>query len=158
MRSEEIAAGFLRGVGLLLIVLGIVHTMATPHIRDLLGESSSEVYQRAVGPTLLNHVLMGILLLPLGYTTWLAAAAENRHATWARRVLMVNGIVLLTLPASVAVFMRRPEYYTAPLFLTGVILVTVISLLTIVAAWLVRRSGRYQRKRCNGEARQEHGE
>jgi hypothetical protein len=51
MRSEEIAAGFLRGVGLLLIVLGIVHTMATPHIRDLLGESSSEVYQRAVGPT-----------------------------------------------------------------------------------------------------------
>ncbi|HEV8048261.1 MAG TPA: hypothetical protein VGP35_11040 [Terriglobales bacterium] len=158
MRSEEIAAGFLRGVGLLLIVLGIVHTMATPHIRDLLGESSSEVYQRAVGPTLLNHVLMGILLLPLGYTTWLAAAAENRHATWARRVLMVNGIVLLTLPASVAVFMRRPEYYAAPLFLTGVILVTVISLLTIVAAWLVRRGGRYQRKRCNGEARQEHGE
>jgi hypothetical protein len=53
--------------------------------------------------------------------------------------LLVNGIVLLTLPASIAVFMRRPEYYTAPLFLTGVILVTVISLLTIVAACLVGR-------------------
>ncbi len=139
MRSEEIAAGFLRAVGVLLIVLGVVHTIATPHIRDLLGDSSSEVYQRAVGPTLLNHVLMGILLLPLGYTTWLAAAAQNRNAAWARRVLMVNGIVLLTLPASIAVFMRRPEYYTAPLFLTGVILVTVISLLTIVAAWLIGR-------------------
>ncbi|HXR17522.1 MAG TPA: hypothetical protein VN777_15115 [Terriglobales bacterium] len=139
MRSQEIAAGFLRAVGVLLIVLGIVHTIATPHIRDLLGESSSEVYQRAVGPTLLNHVLMGILLLPLGYTTWLAASVQNRHATWARRVLMVNGIVLLTLPACIALFMRRPEYYTAPLFLTGVILVTIISLLTIVAAWLLRR-------------------
>jgi hypothetical protein len=139
MRSEEIAAGFLRAVGVLLIVLGVVHTIATPHIRDLLGDSSSEVYQRAVGPTLLNHVLMGILLLPLGYTTWLAAAAQNRNAAWARRVLMVNGIVLLTLPAAIAVFMRRPEYYTAPLFLTGVILVTVISLLTIVAAWLIGR-------------------
>jgi hypothetical protein len=139
MRSEEIAAGFLRAVGVLLIVLGVVHTIATPHIRDLLGDRSSEVYQRAVGPTLLNHVLMGILLLPLGYTTWLAAAAQNRRAAWARRVLIVNGIVLLTLPASIAVFMRRPEYYTAPLFLTGVILVTVISLLTIVAACLVGR-------------------
>ncbi len=141
MRSEEIAAGFLRAVGVLLIVLGVVHTIATPHIRDLLGDSSSEVYQRAVGPTLLNHVLMGILLLPLGYTTWLAAAAQNRNAAWARRVLMVNGIVLLTLPASIAVFIRRPEYYTAPLFLTGVILVTVISLLTIVAAWMIKRGG-----------------
>jgi hypothetical protein len=139
MRSEEIAAGFLRAVGVLLIVLGVVHTIATPHIRDLLGDSSSEVYQRAVGPTLLNHVLMGILLLPLGYTTWLAAASQNRYAPWARRVLMVNGIVLLTLPASIAVFMRRPEYYTAPLFLTGVSLVAVISLLTVVAAWLVGR-------------------
>ena len=141
MRSQEIAAGFLRAIGVLLIVLGVVHTIATPHIRDLLGESSTEVYQRAVGPTLLNHVLMGILLLPLGYSTWVAAASQNRHAEWARRILMVNGIVLLTLPASIAVFMRRPEYYTAPLFLTGVALVTVISLLTIVAAWLVGRSG-----------------
>jgi uncharacterized membrane protein len=139
MRSQEIAAGFLRAIGVLLIVLGVVHTIATPHIRDLLGESSTEVYQRAVGPTLLNHVLMGILLLPLGYTTWVAAASQNRNAAWARRVLMVNGIVLLPLPTSIAVFMRRPEYYTAPLFLTGVILVTVISLLTVVAACLVGR-------------------
>jgi len=52
---------------------------------------------------------------------------------------MVNGIVLLTLPICLAIFMRRPEYYTAPLFLTGVILVTLISLLTIIAAWMIKR-------------------
>src|ERR1700733_676712 len=72
MRSQQTAAAFLRAVGLLLIVLGLVHLAATPHIPPLLGQSSSPVYQRAVGPTLLNHVLFGILLLPLGYTTWLA--------------------------------------------------------------------------------------
>jgi hypothetical protein len=38
-----------------------------------------------------------------------------------------------------AAFMRRPEYYTAPLFLTAVMLVAVISLLTLVAACLVGR-------------------
>jgi hypothetical protein len=130
---------FCAAVGLLLSVLGLVHLAATPFIPPLLGESSSAVYQQAVGPTLLNHVLFGIPLLPLGYTTWLAAAVENRKQTWARRVLLVNGIVLLTFPVALAVFMRRPEYYTAPLFLTAVVLVTVISLLTLVAACLVGR-------------------
>jgi hypothetical protein len=140
MRAPEIAAGFLRAVGLLLIVLGFVHLAATPFIPPLLGESSSEVYQRALGPTLLNHVLFGILLLPLGYTTWLAASAQNRNQTWARRVLVLNGVVSLSFPISLAIFMRRPEYYSAPLFLSAVILVGVISLLTLVAAWLVVRS------------------
>jgi len=135
MSRPKIAAGFLRVVGLLLIVLGLVHLAATPHIPQLLGQRSSAVYQRALGPMLLNHVLVGILLLPLGYTTWLAAAARNRSQTWARRVLVVNGIVLLTFPACIALFMRRPEFYTAPLFLAGVALVTLVSLLTVVAAW-----------------------
>jgi hypothetical protein len=139
MRAQEIAAGFLRAVGLLLIVLGLVHLAATPYIPPLLGESTTGVYQRAVGPTLLDHVLFGILLLPLGYTTWLAASEQNRNQTWARRVLIVNGVVLLTFPVSLAVFMRRPEYYGAPLFLTAVMLVAIISLLTVVAAWLVGR-------------------
>jgi hypothetical protein len=48
MRSQEIAAGFLRTVGVLLILLGFVHLAATPFIPPLLGESSTEVYQRAV--------------------------------------------------------------------------------------------------------------
>ncbi len=139
MSRQRIAAGFLRAVGLLLVVLGFVHLAATPHIPALLGARSSDVYQRALGPTLLNHVLVGILLLPLGYTTWLAAAVHNRNHTWARRVLVVNGIVLLTFPASIALFMRRSEYYTSPLFLTGVLLVTVISLLTVVAAGVLGR-------------------
>jgi len=54
-------------------------------------------------------------------------------------VLVVNGVVVLTFPVSLAIFMRRPEYYTAPLFLAAVTLVTVISLLTVIAAWLVAR-------------------
>jgi hypothetical protein len=141
MRSQEIAAGFLRAVGLLLVILGLVHLAATPYIPPLLGDSSSVVYQRAVGPTLLNHVLFGILLLPLGYTTWLAAAVQNRNQTWARRLLVVNGVALLTFPVSLALFMRRPEYYTAHLFLAAVILVGAISLMTLIAAWLVGRGG-----------------
>jgi hypothetical protein len=54
---------------------------------------------------------------------------------------VINGITLLTFPVSLALFMRRPEYYTAPLFLAAVILVAAISLMTLIAAWLVGRGG-----------------
>jgi hypothetical protein len=133
MDAQKIAAGFLRAVGLLLIILGLVHIVATPHLPHLLDGSPAAVYQRAVGPTLLNHVLVGILLLPLGYSTWLAAASRNRAESWATRIMVANTMVMLTLPVSIAVFMRRPEYYTAPLFLTGVGLVAIISLLMVAA-------------------------
>ncbi len=135
MNLQTIAAGFLRVVGLLLIVLGLVHWAATPYIPPLLGKALPMCTNEQWVP-LLDHGLFGILLLPLGYTTWLAG---NRNQMWARRVLRVNGVVVLTFPLSLAVFMRRPEYYTAPLFLTAVMLVAVISLLTLLAACLVGR-------------------
>lgn len=140
MNSRRLAEKFLRLTGLLLMLLGVVHLIATPHIPSLLNGSPRRVYQQAVGPTLLNHVLVGILLLPLGFTTWLAAAPEESARPWARRVLIMNGAVVFTLPISVIVFMRQPQYYTAPLFLTGVGLVALISLLMIAAGLLLTKS------------------
>ena len=136
MNAQRIAARFLRAVGILLIMLGLVHIAATPHIPALLSGSPPVVYERAMGPILLNHVLVGILLLPLGYTTWIAAASREGNAAWATRTLIANTTVMLALPVLIAVFMRRPEYYTSPLFLTGVGLVAIISLLMVVATWI----------------------
>jgi hypothetical protein len=137
------AARCLQVIGGLLIVLGLVHLAATPHIPELLRGSSLAVYEQAVGPTLLNHVLVGILLLPLGFSTWLAAVASEQGESWAPRIVIANAVVVFTLPLSIVVFMRRPEYYTAPLFLTGVLLAIVISLLMAVATVsLVRRQRR----------------
>ena len=137
VNPRKMAVAFLRAVGALLIILGAVHLIATPHIPLLLRGSPRAVYQQAVGPTLLNHVLVGILLVPLGYVTWLAAPAMETGEAWARRILVVNAFVVFALPVSVVVFMRRPEYYRAPLFLTGVGLVAVISLLMIVAIYVL---------------------
>ena len=89
---------------------------------------------------MLNHVLTGILLIPLGYTTWLAAEPGNASEGWARRILLVNSLAVLTLPVAIAIFMRNPAYYHAPLFITGVLLVAIISLLMAAAVWLIFRS------------------
>ncbi len=132
-----------QAVGGLLIALGLVHIAATPHIPDLLRGSPLDVYERAVGPILLNHVLAGILLIPLGLSTCLAAAASERGEAWALTVVIANTIAVFTLPLSLVVFMRRPEYYAAPLFLSGVVLSCLISLLMGVATVsLVRRRRR----------------
>ncbi len=142
MKTQKIAARLLRAVGLSLFALGLVHLIATPHMSHLLIGCPASLYRQAVGPTLLNHVLVGILLLPLGYTTWFAAAARERGEWWATRILMANTMAVFTLPLSLIIFMRRPEYYTAPLFLVGVSLVAILSLLMIVAMFvLVLRRG-----------------
>lgn len=133
MNKQGVAARFLRAVGVALVVLGLVHTAATPHIPSLLSGSPPAVYERAVGPTLLNHVLVGILLLPLGYTTWLAASRE-RNEGWARRTLIANTIVMLMLPVSIAVFMPPRVLRGAALSHRG--LVAIISLLMVVATWI----------------------
>ena len=84
---DRVITAFLGTMGGLLVAPGLVHLVAGPHLPTLPSERSSQVYRHAVGPTLLNHVLVGILLLPLGYTTWLAAGPALAREPWARRVL-----------------------------------------------------------------------
>jgi len=105
--SPSTSRRYLQAVGGLLIALGIVHLAATPHIPDLLRGSPLVVYERAVGPTLLNHVLVGILLVPLGFTTWLAAVASECGELWALQIVVTNTIVVFTLPLSIAALLRR---------------------------------------------------
>jgi hypothetical protein len=57
--SAHTSMRYLQTDGGLLIALGLVHLAATPHMPELLRGSPLVVYERAVGPTLLNHVLVG---------------------------------------------------------------------------------------------------
>ncbi len=139
MNIKRSAAIVLRVVGALLMLLGCVHLAATPHIPGLISGSPHSVYEFAVGPTLLNHVLVGVLLLPLGFTTWLAAGGGERGERWATPVLIANALVTLALPTSLVAFMRQAEYYTAPLFVFGVGIVAVISLLMLAATYTLLR-------------------
>jgi hypothetical protein len=60
----------LRGGGMALICLGLVHLLATRHIAVLIRRSTAAaVAEWLTPPMLLNHVLVGVLLIPLGYLT-----------------------------------------------------------------------------------------
>lgn len=97
---QKMAGQALRAVGLLIGIPGLVHIAATPHIPQLIAGSPPAVYAHAVGPTMLNHVLVGILLLPLGYSTWFAVGWCERDRIPATRILIANTAVMFTLPVS----------------------------------------------------------
>ncbi len=138
---DSMARRFLRSAGIVLALLGLAHLAAAPHIPALIrGLRGTPDYAWALGPTLLNHVLVGVLLLPLGLTTWIAAGADHIAQRWAQAVLIGNTLAVLALPVALAVFMRDGVYYTSPLFVTGVSLVAIASILMALAVgWLLTR-------------------
>jgi len=49
------------------MILGVVHLLATPHTANLIRRSTATaVAEWLTPPMLLNHVLVGVLLVPLG--------------------------------------------------------------------------------------------
>ncbi len=142
MTARRLARQSLRLAGGLLIALGLVHLIATPHIAHLLDAMPPAARAFALGPTLLNHVLVGVLLLPLGFSTWLAAAEAQVGETWAKRLLAANAATLLILPALIIALMRQPAYYRAPLFLIGVALVAAIAVIFAAGVWVAVASRR----------------
>ena len=103
MSRRRLASLFLRASGLLMMLLGLVHLAATPHIPALLDGLSPKARAFALGPTVLNHILVGILLLPLGFTAFVAGAERHMGEPWARRLLAAYALTLMTLPVAILV-------------------------------------------------------
>ena len=123
-----------------MVLLGVIHLIATPHIPPLIDAMrASRMYPIAKGAGLINHLMTGILLLPLGFTTWLAADPANVGRRWARFVLLANSLAMLTAPLVVVLSMREAAesgvdtFLTAPLFLAGVGLATALPVVMVGA-------------------------
>ena len=80
---------------------------------------------------LLNHVVVGILLLPLGVLTIYAAPHD---ASWAKIVTRVVALAVATLPATL-VWLMGTRYFTAVPFQAATAIVCVASLTLLAAAF-----------------------
>ena len=127
----------LRGSGLLLLLLGIVHLVATPHIATLIRHSTSQgAADTLIPPMLLNHVLVGLLLLPLGFLTFYAAP---HSAPWAQMIVRTTALTIATLPLTLLCLMGV-RYFDAPLFVVGFLLVVAASVTLLLAAFTKPRT------------------
>jgi hypothetical protein len=117
---------------LLLLLLGIVHLVATPHIATLIRHNASTgAADMLIPPMLLNHILVGLLLLPLGFLTFYAAPYSDR---WAQVIVRTTAVTVATLPLTLLALMGV-RYFNAPLFVVGFLLVVAASVTLLLAAF-----------------------
>src|SRR5438045_493565 len=100
--------------GILLLIVAGIHLVITPLLTDaILHRNLTTRAVRIVGPPfVLNHLVVGILLIPLGFVTILAAGGVRRGERWPGAVCLTIGLTILSLPVVLALVMRR-EYFRA---------------------------------------------
>jgi hypothetical protein len=137
LMQPSIRVRLLRGAGILLLALGIVHLVATPHIATLLRRSASPAAAGwLIPPMLLNHILVGVLLLPLGYLTVYAAPYAASGVSWAQVVVRTTALAVATLPIALITLMGTRYYFDAPLFVAGAALTVIVALTLLIGAFV----------------------
>jgi hypothetical protein len=133
--SSSTHGRLLRASGVLLALLGIVHLLATPHISSLIRHSTSaDKANLLIPPMLLNHVLVGVLLLPLGYLTLYAAPHSAAGVAWAQVVVRTTAVTVASLPVTLLALMGV-RYFDAPLFVLGAALVVAAAITLLFVAF-----------------------
>ena len=138
--TRTLGAKVTQATGVLLVLLGVIHLIAT---RFLIGWSSrqlsSDHAQLLIPAMRLNHVLVGILLLPLGVSTfWSGKALEQ---SWGLRPAGLNAAPRFCLPILLVTTMPL-ESLDAPLFRLAIFVVIsacFIQILALVGIWKFRQ-------------------
>ena len=124
--------------GLLLLAVGGIHLDMTGHLsRWMAGHMTPDQAELLLPPALLNHVIAGVLLLPLGAGTLIAARAIGPGAPWAWRLALVNSLGTLALPIVVLAVMDVSRYQSWP-FWTAVGLVFLIPCIMLGCVYALR--------------------
>ena len=88
---------------------------------------------------LLNHVVVGILLLPLGVLTYYAASPAVRGEKWASVVVRVSAVSIALLPVILYVLMGN-RYFGARPFVAATAIVSITSVVLFASAFWPRNS------------------
>ena len=126
----------LRASGILLMTLGIVHLIATPHIATLIRHAASPASAPwLIPPMLLNHIIVGVLLIALGYLTTYAAPHAADGASWAKVIVRTTALSIATLPIALFGLMGTRYYFDAPLFVLGAALTIIVAVTLLIVAF-----------------------
>ena len=119
----------------MVVLLGILHLAVTPIIARLIQENVTEaVAAWLTPPMLLNHVLVGILLVPLGVLIYFAAPSAIVGERWAVIVTRISTTTIAVLPVVLFLLMGS-RYFEAVPFVAATIIVCVAALLLLAAAY-----------------------
>ena len=123
MNKRLVSARILRIEGILLLLVAAIHLLVIPELRSVMArELESKDFKFGWSPFLLNHAVVGILLIPVGLSTLYCASGVRAGERWAWRVGMTNAITILSLPAVLGLVMER-HYFSALPFMIAAVLI-----------------------------------
>ncbi|HXX29221.1 MAG TPA: hypothetical protein VEJ89_00710 [Myxococcaceae bacterium] len=117
-----------RVLGVLVLAVAAIHLYATSLVRDHVLARIDEARLRAlVSPGyLLDHVLVGVLLVPIGFLMVWSSGALGHGRRWAYVVNLSFSLAFLTMPPLVLGLAAGPEL-GAPAFALAAALVSVVA-------------------------------
>ena len=132
MNRRSIVARILMIDGIVLLVVAVLYFFLTDLALKWLDERLSPLEKPDVAPIfLMNHIAVGILLIPLALTTFYCAWGVKKGQHWSRIVSTVNGISILSLPVILSWFMGA-QYYGSLLLLLATVLIAVVGITMLV--------------------------
>jgi hypothetical protein len=133
--SSSVRVLVLRVGGVLLLLLGGLHLAVTPLLAGAIEQATTaEAAGWLTPPMLLNHVVVGILLLPLGGLTFYAAPHAAAGARWAVVTTRATALTVATFPPVIFALMGR-KYFGARPFLVAVSIACIAAVVLVVAAF-----------------------
>lgn len=136
--------------GWLVLVVAAIHLAVIPLLTRVLRYNlPAEAFAFVYPPFMLNHVVSGILLAPIGLSTLYAAKGLRRGEHWAWVIGTIQAVALLLLPVAMMLVMER-RYFSSIPFLTAAVLITLVGLTMFVPLTLWRREFREGLGRLRG--------
>ena len=125
MNKRVLASRVVRVVGILLLVVAGIHLAVTPLLKETILDRvlTDEMMPIVTPPFLLNHVVVGLLLIPLGLLTLYSAAGIRDGARRAWIASWIIGASLISLPIALVLIMSGGPFDAIP-FRVAEILVT----------------------------------
>jgi len=149
MHRTRIVARTVSVTGVLLLIVAAIHLAVTPALKKAVLDRTLTPEQLSIvqPPFLLNHLVVGILLIPIGFITIYSAPAIRAGERWAWIINFANGLTILSLPIVLALVMPLRDFQALP-FLIAAGLITIVGI-TMTAALLWIRSDCHVRSRRN---------
>jgi hypothetical protein len=140
MNKTRVVARTVSVTGILLLIVAAIHLAITPLLKEAILDRLLTPQQLAIvlPPFLLNHLVVGILLIPIGFTTIYNAPAICEGKRWAWIVTFANGLTILSLPIVLALVMPAKHFQALP-FRIAAALITIVGITLTAALLWIRR-------------------
>lgn len=142
-RRQVFVAWLFRSLGLILVAVAGIHFAVTSGLVHMLLDGHVDAGQAQIvrQSFLLNHLVVGVLLIPLGLGTVLAARGIAVGDPLSRRVGWLNTLTVLALPVVLVAVMGRAELLGGGPFTVAVFMVLGAAA-AMVAGMLLAGRGR----------------